>query len=763
MHLPGRYRDCLLGLATFLSTVVSRAESSHWTPVGPFAPGGAVNALAIDASPPATLYAGTDAGLFKSVDGGASWRLSSDGLETYSVYALAVDQSAPGMLYAGAAGGIYKSTDGGTTWRPTYRSTYSAVTRVVVAQASPSVVYALEVYVGPSPGGVSLPTTILRSTNHGESWLPLPSIGFVQVGGIAADPASAGTVYLATSMGVLTTTDDFSTWSVILDQPAGALAIDPKNPLTIYAGGVGDPTHVFRSIDGGKSWMTSADVPRVLTLVVKPGGLPLAGTAIGIFQSSDDGATWLPTDGGPRSAVGTLGLQPSTPSVIFAGATSGLFRSANGGSSWSGLPTSFTTINVASVASVPVVPGLLFAGTDLGVFRTDDGGVSWAQVNAGLTSLNVRTLAVEPGLLRPCAPPCHSLVTICAGTGGGVFRSTNGGETWSPANAGLGSQNVASLAFGPPPNPLLFAGTSDFGIWKSADGGSSWQYSSTGLTDLRVRHVAVDPTNGSVAYAVAINDVFKTKDAGASWSRANAACCAWMLAVAPTNSSTLYLATQGLYRSLDGGSTWAHVTEGLAGNYGLATFLSVRVDLSTPSVVWAGSDFQGSFASFDAGAHWLMSSEGLPSSPSLGRPAIYALDASSSKVLYAATSRGVFRRIIDPTAGACALFEQSLQLADGRYCVGVSFRSPSMSEADFAHPAPLTASTGAFWFFDPTNLELIVKVLDGRSVNGKFWVFYGALSNVEYTITVTDTLTGAVKTYFNPQGQLASVADTSAF
>ena len=76
---------------------------------------------------------------------------------------------------------------------------------------------------------------------------------------------------------------------------------------------------------------------------------------------------------------------------------------------------------------------------------------------------------------------------------------------------------------------------------------------------------------------------------------------------------------------------------------------------------------------------------------------------------------------------------------------------------------PITSDTGSFWFFSNANLEVIVKVLDGRSVNGHFWVFYGALSNVEYTITVTDTETGAVRTYFNPQGQLASVADTSAF
>ena len=56
-----------------------------------------------------------------------------------------------------------------------------------------------------------------------------------------------------------------------------------------------------------------------------------------------------------------------------------------------------------------------------------------------------------------------------------------------------------------------------------------------------------------------------------------------------------------------------------------------------------------------------------------------------------------------------------------------------------------------------------MKVLDGRAFNNKFWVFYGALSNVEYTVTVTDTQTGAVKTYFNSQGNLASVADTAAF
>ena len=76
---------------------------------------------------------------------------------------------------------------------------------------------------------------------------------------------------------------------------------------------------------------------------------------------------------------------------------------------------------------------------------------------------------------------------------------------------------------------------------------------------------------------------------------------------------------------------------------------------------------------------------------------------------------------------------------------------------------PLTGDTGWFWFFGPTNVEVILKVLDGTPVNGKHWVFYGALSNVEYTLRVTDTTTGAVRTYTNPSGNLASVADIGAF
>lgn len=103
-----------------------------------------------------------------------------------------------------------------------------------------------------------------------------------------------------------------------------------------------------------------------------------------------------------------------------------------------------------------------------------------------------------------------------------------------------------------------------------------------------------------------------------------------------------------------------------------------------------------------------------------------------------------------------------LCLASDRFRVQVQWTLPSGESGD-GQPVALSDDTGYFWFFDPAAVELVVKMVDGRALNGCFWIFYGALSNVSYTLTVTDTVTGAVNAYVNPPGQLASVADTTAF
>ncbi|HEV8581045.1 MAG TPA: hypothetical protein VGX68_18420 [Thermoanaerobaculia bacterium] len=122
---------------------------------------------------------------------------------------------------------------------------------------------------------------------------------------------------------------------------------------------------------------------------------------------------------------------------------------------------------------------------------------------------------------------------------------------------------------------------------------------------------------------------------------------------------------------------------------------------------------------------------------------------------------GVFGQVLgDPE---CTADSEVLCLGEGnRFRVEVSWKTPA-GDTGVGHARRLTADTGALWFFQASNLELMIKVLDGRPVNGHFWVFYGALSNVQYTITVTDTATGKEKTYTNPAGQLASRADVTAF
>lgn len=112
-------------------------------------------------------------------------------------------------------------------------------------------------------------------------------------------------------------------------------------------------------------------------------------------------------------------------------------------------------------------------------------------------------------------------------------------------------------------------------------------------------------------------------------------------------------------------------------------------------------------------------------------------------------------------AAACTPGSAVLCLGGSRFRVELSWKNGGQTLT--AQAVPLSGDTGFFYFTSPGNVEVIIKVLDARGFNNSFWVFYGALSNLEYTLTVTDTQTGRVKTYHNPNGTFASQGDTSAF
>ena len=132
-------------------------------------------------------------------------------------------------------------------------------------------------------------------------------------------------------------------------------------------------------------------------------------------------------------------------------------------------------------------------------------------------------------------------------------------------------------------------------------------------------------------------------------------------------------------------------------------------------------------------------------------------------MLYAATSFGVYQLAMSVAPPTCVVDPLTLCLDGARFRVRATWtRSDGTSGP--GHAVPLTADSGYFWFFDSSNVELIVKVLEGCSTNNHRWVFASGLTNVLVSITATDIVTGTTRVYTNPQGTaFAPIQDTSAF
>src|SRR5215467_9863980 len=209
---------------------------------------------------------------------------------------------------------------------------------------------------------------------------------------------------------------------------------------------------------------------------------------------------------------------------------------------------------VTSLAIDPTVPMILYAATSNGgVFKTTDGGGSWSSVNVGLTNTNVSVMAIDP--LTP--------TTLYAGTNGsGVFKSIDAGGSWRAINDGLTDSYVTALAVDPQTPSTIYVGTSGSGVFKTTDGGNRW--SSTGLTDPYITALILNPRTPTILYVgtyfldpcyqmVCLSgNLMKSDDGGGSWSETTVDAPVFALAIDPQTPTILYVATgYGVYRDPD--------------------------------------------------------------------------------------------------------------------------------------------------------------------------------------------------------------------
>ncbi len=412
----------------------------------------------------------------------------------------------------------------------------------------------------------------------------------------------------------------------------------------------------------------------------------------------------------------------NTPGTLYAGAPGGVFKSIDDGGTWvsTGLPGPATVCATAAPVTVYAVSGDLTLST---LFVSRNGGATWSA--ALQSAFNGFGLVVDPFVTSTLYTIRNTITPRPLSGQGSLLRSTDGGATWVPFEVGSGPDSplLTALVADRAAAGRLYAATFPFpysaqtvyGLFRSVDSGSTWSLLTGSLGN--VSALAVDPVTPSILYA----------------------------GVQPS------LPAAGVFKSVDGGVTFLPMNEGLT----TTRIADLRIDPVHPSRVYAATD-QGVFVTSDGGAHWRPMNAGLTN---LAVTAL-AIDATG-KHLHAATSSGVFDYEVAPDPAVLTLnpgraFNVSLTATDqrtGRTGPGLAIPVNDLF-GWFSIPA-LTAN--------PENPEVFVKMLDGTAIDGFYWFFYGGLTDLGYTLTVTDEATGQTRTYTNPAGSECGGSDTAAF
>ena len=271
-----------------------------------------------------------------------------------------------------------------------------------------------------------------------------------------------------------------------------AVAVDPKSDQVVFAGSNGGALH--KSLDGGRTWavLNVKGIASAITVImidpVRPETVYAGTAANGAVMSKDSGSRWAPV-GGSLEGAHVYTFVPHELQGVYAGTDAGVFKTLDGGATWTALPGPFNPPDVRAVIPDPANPSVVFAGTTTGVQKSLDGGQTWHLVSNGMTDTKILSLAFDPkekGLLW-------------AGTEtGGLYKTTNFGVLWRRSSSGLEGNRVATLL--PDIEGATMYAATGAGAFKTTNA-FSWEHEGADLTNRNVTSLAISLTGERRLYA----------------------------------------------------------------------------------------------------------------------------------------------------------------------------------------------------------------------------------------------------------------------
>ena len=710
-------------LALSLRPSEGLAGAGTWTSAGPT--GGDVHDVVLDLANPGTVYAVASNRVYKSTNGGLVWTALTIAPHSPGFVILRMDPNDSDHLLVSTAARLYRSTDAGATWQ-------------LVSGGLPVPGEVYDVTFDPHvPGALWLSSggSLYRSVDNGQNWAALPAVGLPDyIYQLHADPHVTGRLLVlgadeTTGGQVVRSTDGGLTWSAStlsglpsfwLSGFGSRTAAFTATPGTVLL--AVSANQFFRSTDGGSTFdamaLTGLARPGNIQRVVAHPGDPnqwWLGTQHGLARTTDGGLNYTeigagiqPVAGGYSNGVHALAFDPANPTALYAGATfTGFFVSPDGGATWLRRNDGLRQAAIRAVAVHPSQPQWLYAGygdafntPSDGLFRSVDRGSSWFTASPTLEASGLRSLFVDPNT----AGNPFTTTVYASGYGqalfaldgdvrdgnAGVFKSTDGGTTWSTIDNGIPTYTLSG-----PNGPYS---QSYFVTARSVVGDPSSGGAPGGTGPLQTLYLS---GSGRITYdfvtgtpTVRAARIYKSTDAGASWTAADTglpiptwsltnnhahSVQASQIVIDPANPNTLYVGTfstvpgsggdipepltsqgvvNGVFKSTDAGATWVHSSNGLPplqpGNPDSPhrSVLALALARSQPSTLYAAvnRDFFDSriYKSTDAGASWSEASTGIAPDADIR---VVLVDPSDADVVYAGSTGsetnpgGVYRSI----------------------------------------------------------------------------------------------------------------------